>query len=106
MQPVAARRATQRLIVLLCALALTGCRGWPRIDPSGDRVFLQPGAPVYPVAPPPLVPDARPLYLAPPPGAAPYAAAPYAGAPRPTIPMTPAPQFGAPPTLSPPPTTP
>lgn len=56
-----ARRRTLTGCELLWALSVTlavgGCAGWqgPRIDPSGERIFLPPGSPA-PALPPPNVP--------------------------------------------------
>ena len=35
-------RQRQRLLLMLCALVVTGCAGLPRIDPSGERVLIWP----------------------------------------------------------------
>jgi uncharacterized repeat protein (TIGR01451 family) len=50
-RPINAARAICALV--LCALSAAGCASWraPRIDPTGQRIFLPPEAAVVPAAP-------------------------------------------------------
>jgi uncharacterized repeat protein (TIGR01451 family) len=77
------RRATTAIAILGCIAVICGCAGWqgPRIDPSGERIFVWPGeTPAPVVAGPPVV--TGPPVIAPPPGAP---VAPVVPAPAPIV---------------------
>ncbi len=89
------------MAALLCAAPMAGCASWqgPRIDPSGERIFIWPNQAPAPVAAPPVTspfdpapPVGAPIVTAPPPGATVIQAPPVA----PIAPITPPTGIGAP----------
>jgi len=69
------------------ALAISGCAGWqgPRLDPTGERIFADPNAPIV-VVPPVVAPGVAPTF-----GAPAMPGAPVLGAPA-VVPLAPNPQ--------------
>lgn len=67
MNPSTQRRTWQLAALAVCALLAAGCAGLrcPRIDPSGERIFIWPRDQVPPVLPPTANAQAPPVYTAP-----------------------------------------